>query len=80
MEGAGCGRALWRHRPTEGPYPEGTAMKALLWLTLALAVIVNVFTSFAFEGVQQVLISVPTGLVAITAAVALFLTRRRTAA
>ncbi|MFE1953054.1 MULTISPECIES: hypothetical protein [Streptomyces] len=55
-------------------------MKALLWLTLALAVIVNVFTSFAFEGVQQVLISVPTGLVAITAAVALFLTRRRTAA
>lgn len=54
-------------------------MKALLWLVLAAALAVNVSTSFAFDGVQQVLISVGTGVVALGAGVTLFLTRRRDA-
>ncbi|WP_169801263.1 hypothetical protein [Streptomyces kanamyceticus] len=51
-------------------------MKALLWLVLAAALVVNVSTSLAFEGVQQVLISVGTGVVALGTGVTLFLTRR----
>ncbi|GAA2290345.1 hypothetical protein OKJ48_34175 [Streptomyces kunmingensis] len=52
-------------------------MKALLWLILSVALIVNVSTSFAFDGVQQVLISVGTGLAALASGVVLFVTRRR---
>jgi hypothetical protein len=52
-------------------------MKALLWLTLVLALGVNVSTSFAFDGVQQVLVSVPTGVVALLAAAGLFATRTK---
>ncbi|ATL28176.1 hypothetical protein [Streptomyces formicae] len=54
-------------------------MKALLWLVLAAALVVNVMTSFAFDGVQQVLISVGTGVVALGTGVSLYLTRRRDA-
>ncbi|WP_413808604.1 hypothetical protein [Streptomyces sp. OE57] len=55
-------------------------MKSLLWLVLALAAIVNVASSFAFGGVEQILVSSVTGLTAIAAATALYLTRdRRTA-
>ncbi|WP_167355635.1 hypothetical protein [Streptomyces atriruber] len=54
-------------------------MKALLWLVLAAALVVNVSTSFAFDGAQQALISVGTGVTALGAGVALFLTRRREA-
>ncbi|MEV0323508.1 hypothetical protein ACIBKX_06845 [Streptomyces sp. NPDC050658] len=53
-------------------------MKALLWLVLAVALVVNVSTSFAFDGVQQVLISVGTGVATIGSGVALFLMRERT--
>ncbi|WP_210950347.1 hypothetical protein [Streptomyces sp. MK37H] len=54
-------------------------MKSLLWLVLALAAIVNVASSFAFGGIEQILVSSVTGLTAI-AATALYLTRdRRTA-
>ncbi|MEV3857882.1 hypothetical protein AB0J38_26585 [Streptomyces sp. NPDC050095] len=55
-------------------------MKALLWLVLAAAIIVNVSTSFAFDGVQQVLISVGTGVTAIAIGAFLFATRRRASA
>ncbi|MGP8300252.1 hypothetical protein ACTPOK_20445 [Streptomyces inhibens] len=54
---------------------EGTLMKALLWFVLTVAVVVNVSTSFAFDGVQQVLISVTSGVVVIASAVGLFLMR-----
>ncbi|AGP56712.1 hypothetical protein [Streptomyces rapamycinicus] len=55
-------------------------MKSLLWLVLAIAAIVNVASSFAFDGVEQILVSSVTGLAAITTATALYLTRdRRTA-
>ncbi|MFJ2774514.1 hypothetical protein [Streptomyces sp. NPDC087300] len=54
-------------------------MKALLWLVLAAALVVNVSTSFAFDGVRQVLISAGTGVVALGTGVGLFLTRRRDA-
>ncbi|MEV5982762.1 hypothetical protein [Streptomyces sp. NPDC052114] len=54
-------------------------MKALLWSVLVVALAVNVSTSFAFDGVQQALISVVTGVVTLGAGVTLFLTRRRDA-
>ncbi|MFI0716355.1 hypothetical protein [Streptomyces inhibens] len=50
-------------------------MKALLWFVLTVALVVNVSTSFAFDGVQQVLISVTSGVVLIASAVGLFLMR-----
>ncbi|MFE1177388.1 hypothetical protein [Streptomyces sp. NPDC058773] len=50
-------------------------MKALLWFVLLVAVTVNVSTSFAFDGVQQVLISVGSGVVVIGSGVGLFLMR-----
>ncbi|WP_336047749.1 hypothetical protein [Streptomyces sp. CA2R101] len=52
-------------------------MKALLWCVLCLALLVNVSTSFAFDGVQQVLISVGTGVAAIGSGVGLFLMRTK---
>lgn len=52
-------------------------MKALLWLVLAIALVANVSTSFAFDGVQQVLISVCTGVVTLGSGVALFLMREK---
>ncbi|MCQ8195152.1 hypothetical protein [Streptomyces rugosispiralis] len=55
-------------------------MKSLLWLVLALAVMVNVASSLAFDGIAQILVSIVTGLTAIATATALYLTRdRRTA-
>ncbi|WP_326619460.1 hypothetical protein OG863_19215 [Streptomyces decoyicus] len=52
-------------------------MKALLWCVLCIAVVVNVSTSFAFDGVQQVLISVASGVVVIGSGAGLFLTRTK---
>ncbi|WP_329174749.1 hypothetical protein OG754_18620 [Streptomyces decoyicus] len=52
-------------------------MKALLWCVLCIAVVVNVSTSFAFDGVQEVLISVASGVVVIGSGVGLFLTRTK---
>lgn len=52
-------------------------MKALLWLVLAISLVVNVSTSFAFDEVQQVLISVGTGVATLGSGVALFLMREK---
>lgn len=52
-------------------------MKALLWLLLVAAAVVNVSTSFAFDGGKQIAISVSTGAVVIGAAVCLILMWRR---
>ncbi|MFE0102758.1 hypothetical protein [Streptomyces sp. NPDC059009] len=52
-------------------------MKALLWLILTAALAVNVATSFAFDGVQQALISVGTGVTALASGITLFVTRER---
>ncbi|MEV8315184.1 hypothetical protein AB0Q95_13515 [Streptomyces sp. NPDC059900] len=52
-------------------------MKALLWLVLAIALVANISTSFAFDGVQQVLISVCTGIATIGSGIALFVMRER---
>lgn len=54
-------------------------MKFALWLVLALAAIVNVSSSFAFSGTEQILISSVTGITAIGAATGLYLTRDRRA-
>lgn len=54
-------------------------MKALLWCVFCLALLVNVTTSFAFDGVQQVLISVGTGVVVIGSGVGLFVMRKKRA-
>ncbi|WP_432177914.1 hypothetical protein [Streptomyces sp. NBC_00063] len=54
-------------------------MKALLWLVLIAALAVNVSTSIVFDGVEQVLISVGTGLAALATGVTLFMLRRRDA-
>ncbi|WAL95833.1 hypothetical protein [Streptomyces sp. Je 1-369] len=81
----------WRHRAADRvesrPPHEASAappgrqhpMKALLWLVLAAAVVVNVSTGFALDGVQQVLVSVATGATALGAGAFLVLTHRRRA-
>ncbi|AJC57023.1 MULTISPECIES: hypothetical protein [Streptomyces] len=53
------------------------ALKAALWCVLALAAVVNAFTSLAFDGAQQVVLSVGTGTAVIASAVVLFLMRER---
>ncbi|MBO3673924.1 hypothetical protein [Streptomyces sp. NEAU-YJ-81] len=55
-------------------------MKSLLWLVLTLAAIVNVASSFAFSGTEQIVISAITGLTAIGTATGLYMTRDRRAA
>ncbi|MFI6938410.1 hypothetical protein ACIBI4_03975 [Streptomyces sp. NPDC050418] len=50
-------------------------MKPFLWLLLVAALIVNVSTSFLWEGVTQVAVSVPTGVVFLGSAVGLWLLR-----
>ncbi|MEW2530143.1 hypothetical protein [Streptomyces sp. NPDC047071] len=52
-------------------------MKSLLWLVLALGVIVNAFSSLVFDGAQQAVISVITGLAVIGSITGLVLTRER---
>lgn len=53
-------------------------MKSLLWLVISLSVIFNVASGFLFDGVLQIVVNVASGLLLISAAVALFLTRSRT--
>ncbi|MEK2476228.1 hypothetical protein [Streptomyces noursei] len=53
------------------------ALKAALWCVLALAAVVNAFTGLAFDGAQQVVLSVGTGTAVIASAVVLFLMRER---
>ncbi|MFD4987733.1 hypothetical protein [Streptomyces sp. NPDC058374] len=43
-------------------------MKPLLWILLVAALAANVSTSFAFEGVTQIVVSVGTGLVVLACA------------
>ncbi|MFJ6572467.1 hypothetical protein ACIQNU_34170 [Streptomyces sp. NPDC091292] len=50
-------------------------MKALLWLLLLAAVAVNISTSILFDGTQQALLSIGTGVVALASGLALYLTR-----
>lgn len=52
-------------------------MKPSLWIVFALALVTNVSTSLAFDGVKQVLISVGTGVVTLGSAAALFLLREK---
>ncbi|WP_169379078.1 hypothetical protein [Streptomyces sulphureus] len=46
-------------------------MKSFLWVLLVAALGVNVFTSLAFDGVLQILLSVLTGIVTIGCVVGL---------
>ncbi|MFC6879103.1 MULTISPECIES: hypothetical protein [Actinomadura] len=50
-------------------------MKPVLWFVLAVAIAVNVSTSYAFDGATQIVISVVTGVFAIGSAAGLFLLR-----
>ncbi|MGA4841560.1 hypothetical protein [Streptomyces sp. G45] len=52
-------------------------MKALLWFVLAVGVIVNAFTSVAFDGAQEIVVSVISGTAVIGSITALVLTRER---
>ncbi|CAM5472169.1 hypothetical protein SALBM135S_02355 [Streptomyces alboniger] len=55
-------------------------MKSLLWLVLSLALAANVLLSLTpFEGVERVLLSVGTGIVALATGAGLYVTRRRDA-
>ncbi|SDJ53105.1 hypothetical protein [Streptomyces indicus] len=50
-------------------------MKPLLWLVLVAALVVNVSSSFLWEGATQVAVSIPTGVVLLASAVGLWLLR-----
>ncbi len=50
-------------------------MKPLLWLLLVVALVVNVSTSFVWDGLTQVAVSIPTGVVFLGSAVGLWLLR-----
>ncbi|QQC93373.1 MULTISPECIES: hypothetical protein [Streptomyces] len=49
--------------------------KPLLWALLAVAVPVNVSSSFLFGGMRETLVSVASGLLTLASAAALYLTR-----
>ncbi|NGO79501.1 hypothetical protein G6045_28175 [Streptomyces sp. YC504] len=61
-----------KHRP---PTTSESVMKPLLWLLLVVALIVNVSTSFLWEGLTQVAVSIPTGVLFLGSAVGLWLLR-----
>lgn len=50
-------------------------MKLLFWAVLAIALAANVSTSFAFDGVTQILVSVGTGVVVLGSAAGLYALR-----
>ncbi|MEI5103294.1 hypothetical protein RB200_38160 [Streptomyces sp. PmtG] len=52
-------------------------MKALLWLVLAVAVLVNAFSSFVLDGGAEIAVSVTTGVALIGSITGLVLTRER---
>lgn len=54
-------------------------MKVLLWLVLLVALAVNISSSFVFDGAQQAVISVATGLAALAAGITLYVTRDKRA-
>jgi hypothetical protein len=76
---------LWKSVPLEARISEipflwkEAPMKTMIWLVLSAAVAVNVSSSVVFEGVQQVVVSVATGVLALTCAGALYAKRERRA-
>jgi hypothetical protein len=52
-------------------------MKPLLWGLLTIALVANVSTSFAFNGVTQTLVSVGTGVVVLASAAGLYVLREK---
>ncbi|GHE72269.1 hypothetical protein GCM10018785_45660 [Streptomyces longispororuber] len=74
---AGPGPAESITSAAEQQTPERPAMKFLLWLVLAVGVLVNAFSSFAFDGTREVVVSVVTGAAVIGSITALVLTRER---
>lgn len=52
-------------------------MKALLWFVLAVAVVVNAFSSFTLSGAPEIAVSVTTGAVVIGSITVLVLTREK---
>ncbi|WP_169801262.1 hypothetical protein [Streptomyces kanamyceticus] len=52
-------------------------MKPLLWLLLLAALAVNISSSFLFDGAQQALISVATGLTALASGITLAVRHRK---
>ncbi|MER6139469.1 hypothetical protein ABT174_05340 [Streptomyces sparsogenes] len=50
-------------------------MKSLLWAVLTLGLVVNASTSFVFDGIQQLLISIATGVVVLASAAGLYVLR-----
>ncbi|MGY0060203.1 hypothetical protein ACWY4P_27280 [Streptomyces sp. LZ34] len=54
-------------------------MKSLLWIALMIALVANVLTSFTFDGVTQILVSVGTGVVVLASAAGLYVLRDKQA-
>ncbi|MFC8128975.1 hypothetical protein [Streptomyces sp. NPDC057302] len=53
-------------------------MKILLWLALAIALVVNISSSFIIEdSTRQALVSVSTGAIALASGITLFMKRER---
>ncbi|GGO52610.1 MULTISPECIES: hypothetical protein [Streptomyces] len=52
-------------------------MKALLWFVLAVAVVVNAFSSLTLDGATEIAVSVTTGVAVIGSITALVLTREK---
>ncbi|MEU2559018.1 hypothetical protein ABZ626_06715 [Streptomyces longispororuber] len=52
-------------------------MRFVLWLVLAVGVLVNAFSSIAFDGTREVVVSVVTGGAVVGSVTALVLTRER---
>ncbi|MEU9797279.1 hypothetical protein AB0E27_43245 [Streptomyces sparsogenes] len=50
-------------------------MKSLLWAVLTIGLAVNASTSFVFDGLQQLLISLVTGLLVLGSAAGLYVLR-----
>ncbi|MEV0440177.1 hypothetical protein AB0I84_19000 [Streptomyces spectabilis] len=52
-------------------------MKSLLWLVLALGVLVNAVSGLVFDGAQQTVVSVITGIAVVVSITGLVLARER---
>ncbi|WP_198351537.1 MULTISPECIES: hypothetical protein [Streptomyces] len=52
-------------------------MKALLWLVLAVAIVLNAFSSVAFSGGTELAVSITTGVAVLGSITVLVLTREK---
>lgn len=75
LEPPGPWRAWWITQAHRNRSRKAPVMKLLFWAVLAIALAANVSTSFAFDGVTQILVSVGTGVVVLGSAAGLYALR-----